>query len=181
MEEQILLDIASLLKESIITQLRKPRPVRGYYGQQKTVNGTPVPPSPPSASGNLIRNTKVYWQENFDGLEPELIVEMPDYYFFIEQGRRPGRYPPLRVIDRWAVQKRGLKSIRDEKGRFIPRKTQVFLMARSIAKYGFAGTPFLENAVQAVLPTIVEKMGDAVAEYFQNAINENRIIVLPQD
>lgn len=181
MEEKILAEIASMLQKSIVTQLRKPRPVRGYNGEQKTVGGRPVPPSPPSASGNLIRNTKVYWQEGFFEGAPELVVEMPSYYFFVEQGRKPGRFPPLRVIDRWAVQKRGLRSIRDEQGRFIPRKTQVFLIARSIARYGFKGTPFLDNAVEAVLPKLIEDLGEAAAQFLQEAINQNRILVITED
>ena len=181
MEEKILGDIAKMLKDSIVKQLETPRPVLGYNGEQKTVGGRPVPNSKPSASGNLIKNTKVYWQEGFFEGTPELVVEMPSYYFFVEQGRKPGRFPPLRVIDRWAVQKRGLRSIRDEKGRFIPRKTQVFLIARSIARYGFKGTPFLDNAVDAVLPKIIDDLGEAAAQYLQEAINQNRILVIPED
>jgi len=177
----MLADIAKLLKDSIVEQLKTPRPVRTYNGQQKAVCCRLAPRTPPRASGNLIKETRVFWEEGFFEGEPELIVSMPSYYFFIEQGRKPGRFPPLRAIDRWVIQKKGLSGIRDERGRFLPRKTQVFLIARSIAQYGFGGTPFLDNAINKVIPKITDDLGDAAREYFQRALNERRILVIPED
>jgi hypothetical protein len=177
MEEAILAEIAAMLKKSLVTQLQIPRPVRTYAGQQKTVDGRPVPASPPVASGNLLRNINVYWVDSDFEANPELIVEMPDYYYFVEQGRRPGRYPPLNVIRNWARVKKSVPQFRDKKGRFISNESRAFLIARSIATYGFGGTPFIDSAIAAVLPKITDKLGDAAAAFFQNAINENRIIV----
>jgi hypothetical protein len=177
MEEQILAEIAAMLKKSLVTQLQIPRPVRTYAGQQKTVNGRPVPPSPPVASGNLLRNINVYWVDSDFESNPELIVEMPDYYYFVEQGRRPGRYPPLNVIRNWARVKKSVPQFRDKKGRFISNESRAFLIARSIATYGFGATPFIDNAVNSVLPQITEKLGEAAAAFLENTINNNRIIV----
>jgi hypothetical protein len=177
MEEQILAEIAAMLKKSLVVQLNTPRPVKTYAGQQKTVNGRPVPASPPRASGNLIKNLNVFWVDSEFESKPELIVELPDYYFFVEQGRKPGRYPPLNMISTWARVKKGIPQFRDKKGRFISNEQRTFLIARSIAKYGFGATPFIDNAVNAVLPKITDKLGDAAAAFLQNAINENRIIV----
>ena len=177
MEEQILAEIAAMLKKSLVTQLQIPRPVRTYAGQQKTVDGRPVPASPPVASGNLLRNINVYWVDSDFESNPELIVEMPDYYYFVEQGRRPGRYPPLNVIRNWARVKKSVPQFRDKKGRFISNESRAFLIARSIATYGFGATPFIDNAVNSVLPQITEKLGEAAAAFLENTINNNRIIV----
>jgi hypothetical protein len=177
MEEAILAEIAAMLKKSLVVQLNTPRPVRTYNGLQKTVNGKPVPNSPPRASGNLIKNLNVYWVDSEFEAQPELIVELPDYYYFVEQGRKPGRFPPLNMIRNWARVKKEIPQFRDKKGRFISNESRAFLIGRSIATYGFGATPFIDNAVNAVLPQIIDKLGDAAAEYFQNAINENRIIV----
>ena len=73
MEEKLLAEIASLVKKAIVAQLNIPRPVLTYAGQQKTVGGAIVPPSPPVGSGNLIKNTRVYWQEGFETGKPELV------------------------------------------------------------------------------------------------------------
>jgi hypothetical protein len=177
MEEAILAEIAAMLKKSLVVQLNTPRPVRTYNGLQKTVNGNPVPNSPPRASGNLIKNLNVYWVDSEFEAQPELIVELPDYYYFVEQGRKPGRFPPLNMIRTWARVKKEVPQFRDKKGRFISNETRAYLIGRSIATYGFGGTPFIDGAIADVLPKILPKLGDAAAAFFQNAINENRIIV----
>ena len=177
MEEQILAEIAAMLKKSLVLQLSTPRPVRTYNGLQKTVNGNPVPMSPPRASGNLIKNLNVYWVDSDFEAHPELIVELPDYYYFVEQGRRPGRFPPLKQIRNWALIKKEVPRFRDKKGRFISNESRAFLIGRSIAQYGFGATPFIDNAVNAVLPQITDRLGDAAAQFLENTINNNRIIV----
>lgn len=177
MEEAILAEIAAMLKKSLVTQLNTPRPVRTYAGEQKTVGGRPVPMSPPRASGNLIKNLNVYWVDSDFEAQPELVVELPDYYYFVEQGRRPGRFPPLNMIRTWARVKKEVPQFRDKKGRFINNETRAYLIGRSIATYGYGATPFIDSAINAVLPKITDKLGDAAAAFFQNAINENRIIV----
>jgi hypothetical protein len=179
MEEKILADIAKLLKDSIVEQLNTPRPVRTYNGQQKTVGGRPVPPSPPRASGNLIKETRVFWEEGFFEGKPELIVSLPSYYFFVENGRPPGRFPPLAQIEAWSNKK--LPRFRDVKGRFISNKSRAYLVGRSIAQYGFGGTPFLETAYEKVQDKIFNLLGDAALTYFQTAIDERRLIVIPED
>lgn len=55
------------------------------------------------------------------------------------------KQPPSGVVDKWAVRK-GLQGVRDEKGRFIKRKSLVFAIARSIKLYGVKPTNFFTDA-----------------------------------
>tara|TARA_R110002050_G_scaffold190472_2_gene325131 strand:+ start:4394 stop:4912 length:519 start_codon:yes stop_codon:yes gene_type:complete len=55
------------------------------------------------------------------------------------------KQPPSNVIDKWVVRK-GLKSARDSKGRFIKRKSLVFLIAKSIKLYGVKPSNFFSDA-----------------------------------
>ncbi len=55
------------------------------------------------------------------------------------------KQPPSNVIDKWAVRK-GIEGIRDEKGRFIPRKSLVFTIARNIKLYGVEPSNFFTDA-----------------------------------
>lgn len=55
------------------------------------------------------------------------------------------KQPPSGVIDKWAVRK-GLQGVRDDKGRFIKRKSLVFAIARSIKLYGVKPTNFFTDA-----------------------------------
>lgn len=171
--------LEEILKQGLINQLKVSRVSRTYLGQAKPISGKfPSPFSPPIASGNLIKNIDVNFVTTGDDFA--LVVEMPDYYFFVDKGRRPGRFPPLSVIDRWTIQKR-IPAIRDARGRFVERKTLVYLMARSIALYGTKGTEFIQKTLDKLLPTISQEMGDGAAAYIQNLIDDNKLIVLPQD
>jgi len=164
-----------MVKDALIQQLKVPRQPRTYSGRKKPVNGgTTYSATPPIASGNLIENIDVFWRENQAG-DPELIVEMPYYWVWVNDGRKPGRYPPLGVIDRWSVQK-GLSGIRDEKGRFIPRKTLNFLRARSIAKYGFRGTFFVDKAIKQIETKVQKEFGDGALAYVQELLKESLAI-----
>lgn len=55
------------------------------------------------------------------------------------------KQPPTNVIDKWAVRK-GLEGVRDEKGKFIPRKSLVFAIARNIKLYGVEPSNFFSDA-----------------------------------
>jgi hypothetical protein len=67
------------------------------------------------------------------------------------------------VIDKWVVRK-GLKAARDEKGRFIKRKSLVFLIARSIKLYGVAPSNFFTDALNEGLRTLPRKFAKAYAQ-----------------
>jgi len=176
-EQGILNDIAALLKGSLVKQLEIPRRSTTYGGPgrpglPKPVSGRyPTPISPPIASGNLIRNIDVKFTKVGQLETPELILEMPIEGFFVNEGRRPGRYPPVGPIDKWVRQKQSVKGIRDAKGRFIPRKTLVFLIRRSIGKYGYGGNDFINKAYDKIQQQVLEKYGDYVAGYIQFEID----------
>jgi len=176
MEEEVLNQIASIFKNSIIESYSTPRPILSYSHQQKTVGGRPVKDNNAIASGNLINNLNVYWEVDFNLTQsPILVVELPEYYYYLENGRKPGSYPPLNKISAWVRTKKGAY-FRDKKGRFISNKTKTFLVGYSIAKYGFAGHPFFERATELALPTIIEDLGGAAAEFFQEAINKGQLL-----
>lgn len=172
-EQGILNDISSLLKDALRRQLDIPRPSTTYGspgipGLPKPVSGRyPTPISRPYASGRLYRELDVKFQDDSQTGIPELILDMPIEGFFVNEGRRPGRYPPVGPIDRWVVQKQSVKAIRDAKGRFIPRKTLVFLIRRSIGKYGYGGNDFIMKAYNSVQKQILDKYGDVVAGFIQ--------------
>lgn len=174
MDDKLYIEIPKIIKEALQKQLRVPRQSKTYNGQKKPISGKyPTPKSPPIASGNLINNIDVFWKQDIDSDKPELVVEMPDYWIWVDQGRRPGRYPPLSAIDRWSLVKPGMSGVRDEKGRFIPRKTLNFLRARSIAKYGYYKTDFVNKAINNVIEEITTKLGEGAGQYITELLEDS--------
>lgn len=177
-EQRILNEISLLLKESLRKQLLIPRRSTTYGspgkpGLPKPISGRyPTPISPPIASGRLYKEIDVKFQDNPQTGIPELLLEMPIEGVFVNEGRRPGRYPPTGPIDKWVVQKQSIKAIRDAKGRFIPRKTLVFLIRRSIGKYGYGGNDFIVKAFDSIQSKLLDKYGDYVAAFIQFQLDQ---------
>ena len=104
-----------------------------------------------------------------------LIFKATDYAAFVDKGvsgtkttrtyhnifgkrqRSPFKYttkqPPASALDKWIVRK-NLKGTRDEKGRFVSRKSLQFLIARSIKSKGLAATSFFSKPMSVELARI---------------------------
>ena len=85
------------------------------------------------------------------------------------------KQPPSGVIDKWVVRK-GLKAARDSKGRFIKRKSLVFLIARSIKLYGVEPTHFFSDALNeglnALPPQIARAYAKDAAKFLERVTQE---------
>lgn len=173
MGETVLNEIASLLTQSLKKQLEIPRRSTRYGSP-----GIPGAPktrgySPPIASGRLIKDINVKFVPNQTNEFPDLVVEMPIEGQFINDGRRPGRMPPIAPIDKWVVQKETMRgSIRDERGRFIKRKSLVYLIRRSIGLYGYGGTDFIIKGFLEVAPQLTDLYGEQAVATIQLQLNQ---------
>ena len=85
------------------------------------------------------------------------------------------KQPPSRVLDKWVVRK-GLKGTRDKKGRFTPRKSISFLIARSIKRYGIKPTNFFSDAFEKAYKELPKEFtrqyGEDVIKFLQFATKE---------
>lgn len=101
-----------------------------------------------SATGNLAKSLRFEVEQVADGLL--LRIYEASYGAFVREGVRgslssakapkspfsfKSKMPPAGPLDRWAVN-RGISGTRDSKGRFIKRKSLVFLIRRSIFRFG---------------------------------------------
>lgn len=166
-----------LLYEAVRQQLLTPYQSQGYYGGFKRGN------SPRKATGSLLRALNVEWEVDieqgdpllvvsFDGTNPEFLPEI------IDQGRKPSlSYPPLDDIQNWIRVKPVY--FRDERGKFTrgTLKQRTFLIARSIKEKGFKGINFMTKAEQQVQNQLEELAEQAMANYFQNLVDEGLVIL----
>lgn len=60
-------------------------------------------PFPKVASGSLINSINYRLQDTANGIN--LILLANDYLQYVDRGRKPGTYPPIQAIQRWAAIK----------------------------------------------------------------------------
>lgn len=85
-----------------------------------------------------------------------------DYGWNVEYGRKRGTAPPAGAINKWLTQKKGLKGIRDKQGRFIKRKSSIFLIQRKIKQKGIKAVPFMREAQKDSISDVQKTFGQAV-------------------
>tara|TARA_R110000737_G_scaffold339019_1_gene360566 strand:+ start:172 stop:690 length:519 start_codon:yes stop_codon:yes gene_type:complete len=111
-----------------------------------------------------IKGTPV--TEDNDTLKFQILME--DYATFVDKGvsgtetkyDTPYSYtdkmPPPSSLDKWTIRK-GIAP-RDDKGRFMPRKTLQFLIARSIFKNGIKPSLFYTKPYHKYLKSISKRL-----------------------
>lgn len=86
-----------------------------------------------SASGKLIKSISYELQPLAENLR--LVINAESYLQFVDAGRKPGRYPPIQEIAKWA-------SIKG-----IPQSA-VFPIARKIYKFGIKPTRVIQSTIK---------------------------------
>lgn len=86
------------------------------------------------------------------------------YTYWMENGRRPGKFPPINVIRQWI----------DDKGIIpygnISRDSLAFLIARKIARDGYKGRPVVANVIT---DQWVQELLDAVGLFYLEEIKSD--------
>lgn len=107
-------------------------------------------------TGSLI-NSVAYKLRN-EAEEINIIIEANDYLEYVDKGRKPGSYPPIQAIAKWA-------SIKG-----IPQ-TAVFPIARSIFKFGIKPTNVIPKTVQEITgPAFIKRYEEEVSENLEKII-----------
>lgn len=110
------------------------------------------------ATGQLISsvNTRV----SVDGSVFEIELQLEDYYYYVENGRGPGKFPPPDKILEW-IRVKPILPTPDINGKLPTENQLAFLIGRKIANEGFEGTHDLENTMETVdYETIIEEALD---------------------
>lgn len=99
------------------------------------------------ASGELISsvNSKV----TVNGNEYAIELNLEDYWYYVENGRGAGKFPPPDKILQWIKVKPILPTPMSN-GKLPSEKQLAFLIGRKIANEGFDGTHDLDNTMKEV-------------------------------
>ena len=102
----------------------------------------------------------------------DVLFNMEDYGFYQDLGvsgkktkyNTPYSYkskmPPSKSFSEWVIRK-GLKGTRDKKGRFIPRKSLQYIIARSVFMNGIKPSFFFTKPFQRAFKYLPNELRDA--------------------
>ncbi len=111
------------------------------------------------ATGNLIKSLDFRIQPAARKIV--LAIEAEDYLEAIDKGRRPGSFPPIKDIARWARIKG------------IPQ-TAVFPIARSIFKFGVKPTNVIDQTINQILnnPALQKKYEEEIGANLEELLEK---------
>lgn len=98
-------------------------------------------------------------------------VSLEDYWYYLENGRGPGKYPPPEAIRNW-IEVKPISATPDINGRTPSVDQLTFLISRKIAREGTQPHPFLQPAVDLVLPKYEALISEAMEEDISEFIVE---------
>ena len=125
------------------------------------------------ATGNLINSITSHITVNGNEYAIELTLE--DYYKYVEEGRRPGKFPPVDKILQWIKVKHILPT--PINGKLPTEKQLAFLISRKIAEKGTKGTYDLEKAIDTTINEWDEKITDALDMDVMSCIDEIMLVL----
>lgn len=121
---------------------------------------------------NLIRNDRIASGDLLNNIEYEvtrgdftytIYVKMKDYWYYVENGRKAGKWPPIDNILRWITVKPVLPRPNAE-GKLPTPQQLAFLIARKIGEEGTEGTQDLRKATDTIWDTFEERLYEAIDE-----------------
>lgn len=112
------------------------------------------------------------WTTEYNGNLFELSFLLPYYWYYAENGRRPGKFPPPDAILKWVQFKRLVpRPGRDGK---VPSTNQlVYLISRKIATKGTEGKHLFEKTLDDPnLDKLVDNLVELITEQFEKEIEK---------
>lgn len=104
----------------------------------------------------------------FDGKYLTVSIQLEDYYKYVENGRKVGKFPPVEKIKEWIKVKPVIP--RGKNGK-VPNENQLsYLIGRKIAREGTRANPFLEPTIRDF--KLVDKIYAAVNSMLTDEINK---------
>lgn len=115
------------------------------------------------------------WVTEVHGELFELYFQLPDYWIYAEEGRKPGGFPPPDKILQW-IQHKQLVPRPGRNGKVPSTSQLVYLISRKIATKGMEGKHLLEQTIDETYDTLVDQLviaiTDELEKEIENDINE---------
>lgn len=119
-------------------------------------------------NGELMKFT---WVTEYNGNLFELYFNLPDYYIFAENGRRPGKMPPVNKILKWIEFKHLVP--RSNNGRVPTTRQLAFAISKHIALHGTEGKHLFEKTLNDPnLDKLADNLVELITAQFEKEIEK---------
>lgn len=120
-----------------------------------------------NASDKLYKSVKYLFKSDNRFLEVQLSLE--DYYYYVENGRKAGKFPPINKIEEW-IKVKPVLPYPMKNGKLPTLNQLTYLIGRKIKEDGIKGKHLLQKSVDDIFEEIFERLENAMAEDIQNDI-----------
>lgn len=124
------------------------------------------------ASGELLNSVRYVFNKKNTSFE--ISMEMAEYWKYVENGRKSGRFPPINAIREWIRVKPVIP--RPYNGKLPTENQLAFLIARSIAENGIKPRPIFKDSLDDVMKDFENGLEKAFTKDVENEMD--RITVL---
>lgn len=115
------------------------------------------------ATGNLINSIDL--NVHSMGYDITVTLSVADYYYYVENGRNAGRWPPIEKIYEWVVAK-NITPYPMPNGKLPTQRQLSYLIARKIGEHGYEGKPSLHNTIEELNSEYTQRFQEALQADF---------------
>ena len=115
------------------------------------------------ATGTLINSISTQVKTS-NGLVYDVVINLADYWRYVEEGRKPGKFPPPDAILKWIKVKPVIP--RPYNGKVPTQKQLAFLIGRKIATEGIEPGNQLKETVDTLNAEYIPKFEAALKKDF---------------
>ena len=124
-------------------------------------------------SGKLLNSIRYIFNKNNKSFE--ISMEMAEYWKYVENGRKSGKFPPISAIREWVKVKRVIP--RPYNGKLPTENQLAFLIARSISKNGIRPKPIFNDTLDDAMNDFENGLEDAFTKDIENEMDKITVLL----
>lgn len=125
------------------------------------------------ASGKLLNSIRYIFNKNNTSFE--ISMEMAEYWKYVENGRKSGKFPPISAIREWVNVKQVIP--RPYNGKLPTENQLAFLIARSISKKGIRPKPIFNDTLDDAMNNFENGLEDAFTKDVENEMDKITVLL----
>jgi hypothetical protein len=170
--DNAMIDLSKKFEAALKESLASPYPFAPGYNKSRTPFGVR---NMKTKTGDLYNSIDVQFNKG----QNEVVVTMLDYWQYVNDGRKPGKYVPIKPLMKWIRAKGFNKNKTTGKFQKFNIKGMAFAVSKNISKFGIAPTYFYDKAFDIFEKEFeneaYEALGIDIANFFEKVVEDNLI------